>query len=103
MRNVKPCFTNIIRADDGFSVKVLRQVTRRLWIRRVTLPTAAVIGALLALKPLTGLASAIATIASFVPPELVNSTTTAIPQLQTIVLGAMLLAACLLGARTLAD
>lgn len=102
-RLLESMFESVPVADDGFSVKVLRQVTRRSWIRRVTLPTAAVIGGLLALKPLTGLASAIATIASFVPPELVNSTTTAIPQLQTIVLGAMLLAACLLGARTLAD
>jgi hypothetical protein len=90
-------------ADDGFSVAVVAKVKRRLWLRRLALPAAAVIGGSIAVKPLAGLVIAAKNISSLIPESLLNTTVQAIPPLQTIILGAMLLAACLLGARTLQE
>ena len=42
--------------DEGFSGTVLRRVKRRLWLRRIVLGTAAVVGGVLALGPLFELA-----------------------------------------------
>ena len=38
-------------ADEGFSNKVVSRVRRRLWIRRLSLPVAAVVGLVIALPP----------------------------------------------------
>lgn len=43
--------------DEGFSDTVLRRVRRRLWLRRVVLGTAAVVGGVLAVGPLFELAT----------------------------------------------
>lgn len=43
-------------ADEGFSDTVLRHIRRRLWLRRIVLWTAAVVGGVLALGPLFELA-----------------------------------------------
>ncbi len=96
-------FESVPVADDGFSIGVVRKVSRRLWLRRLTLPVAAVIGAMFAIKPLAGLVKALAGLSVLIPQDLVSTTTNMIPQAQVIVLGAMLLAACLLGLRTLVD
>ena len=42
--------------DDGFSSSVLRRIRRRVWLRRAVLGTAAMVGGLLALGPLSELA-----------------------------------------------
>ena len=42
--------------DEGFSDIVLRRIRRRLWVRRVVLGTAVVVGGVLALGPVTELA-----------------------------------------------
>lgn len=46
-------------ADDGFSQEIVKRIRRRLWIERLTLPTAVVVGAALALRPLTELVRAL--------------------------------------------
>ena len=38
-------------ADDGFSRRVIARVRRRQWVRRLALPVAAALGALVAAKP----------------------------------------------------
>jgi hypothetical protein len=90
-------------ADDGFSIKIVRKVNRRLWMRRLTLPTAAVIGGAIAFKPLTGLVSVLSGLSTMIPTELVSGAASSIPQLQTIVLGAVLLGVGLLSMRLLED
>ncbi len=102
-RLLESMFESVPVADDGFSAKVVRKVSRRLWLRRLTLPVAAAIGAMFAVKPLAGLVKALAGLTVLIPQDLVSTTTNMIPQAQVIVLGAMLLAACLLGLRTLVD
>ena len=102
-RLLESLFESAPLADDGFSAKVVKKVSRRLWIRRVTLPTAGAIGAAFAIKPLAGLVSALSSIASLVPQDLVSATTGALPQMQMVVMGAVLLAVCLLATRALSD
>ena len=90
-------------ADDGFSAKIVSKVRRRLWLRRLALPVAALIGGAIAIQPLSTLVTVLAGLATLLPHELVTATTEYIPRGQTIVLGAMLLGVCLLGLRSLED
>ena len=90
-------------ADDGFSARIVRKINRQIWIRRLTLPLAAVIGGAIAFKPLTGLVSAIANFWVLVPDEIVSGATSSIPQFQTMAMGAILLAVGLIGVRLLED
>ena len=88
-------------ADDGFSVEIVRKVNRKLWFRRLTLPVAAVVGGAIAFKPLTGLVTTLANLSSLIPQDLVSGATSSIPQFQTIVMGAILLAVGLVSIRLL--
>ena len=90
-------------ADAGFSEQVVRKVRRGLWLRRLVLPIAIAIGGLFAIKPLSGLVALAAKIPSIVPSEIVTGTADAMPQMSTLVMGGLLLAACLFGARLLED
>ena len=62
---------------------------------------------MIAIKPLAGLVTTVANVStsmpSLVPEEVVQVTSGLIPQAPLIVLGAMLLAACMLGLRALEE
>ncbi len=90
-------------ADNGFSARVAGRVRRRLWLRRLALPVATLIGGAVAVKPLTTLVTLIAGLSTLLPRELFEVIVDFIPQAQTVVLGALLLAVCLLGMRSLED
>ena len=93
-------------ADDGFSAMVLSRVRRRMWIRRLSLPTALVIGGLVAAKPLMQLAGLVPKIVGIVPQGLVSSIDLPLDALfqgPTFILGIMLLAAMLMVGRILED
>ncbi len=107
-RLLESMFESAPIADDGFSVAVVRRVRRRLWLRRLAVPLATLIGGAIAIKPLTGFVVAIAKLFVLMPPELISSARALVPelpitQLPTVVLGAMLLAAILLGLRSLEE
>ena len=89
--------------DNGFSSRITRKLQRRLWVRRLTLPVAAIIGGAIAFKPLAGLVSLLTSLSALVPEDLVSATAGSIPQFQVVALGAILLIACLLGVRFLED
>ncbi len=94
-------------ADDGFSGKVVKRVRRRLWLQRLALPVAGIVGGAVAIKPLADLVTVMTnlsfSVTSVVPEELVTATAGLIPQAPFVVLGAMLLAACMLGLRAIED
>ena len=90
-------------ADDGFSAVIVGKIKRRLWFRRLTLPVAAAIGGVIAFKPLAALVSTLANFSSLIPEDLVSGAASSIPQFQTIVLGAILLAVGLISMRMLED
>ena len=88
-------------ADDGFSLRVVHKIRRRIWLRRLTLPVATVIGALVSFKPLSELFTTVAGLVQLVPQDVVDLSAIVVPQLHMFVLGAMLLASCMLGMRML--
>ena len=90
-------------ADNGFSVRVVRKVRRRIWLRRLTLPVASLIGALIAFKPLTQLVTLIAGLVQVIPQDVLDASSIVVPQLPMLVLGAMLLATCMIGLRMIDD
>jgi hypothetical protein len=102
-RFLESMFASTPIADDGFSTTVVRKVRRGLWLQRLAVPVAALVGGAIAFKPLAGLITAVVSLSSLLPQEILSATSTLIPQAQTIVLGAMLLVACLLGLRALED
>jgi len=100
-------------ADDGFSRRVVTQIRRRLWIKRLALPVAMLIGGVIAVKPAAQLVTAASKLLTVVPQGMLDVPTDWIPQMQSVafgatlvqmvVLGAMLLAAGLLGTRMLVE
>jgi len=102
-RLLESMFASAPIADDGFSAMIEKKVRRRLWLRRMILPVAALIGALVSYKPIAGLVTAVASLTSMLPQELLSAPQELVPQLPMIVLGGMLLATCLVGLRALED
>ena len=92
--------------DDGFSVKVISRVRRRMWVQRFSLPTAMVIGAIFAAKPLVKFAEFIPKIMDVIPQgigKLIDLPMGSMPQTSTLVFGAMLLAGILMLSNMLED
>ena len=102
-RMLEQMFASPPIADDGFSVSVVRKVRRGIWVRRLTLPIATLIGAAISFKPLTSLVTTLAGFAQLIPQDLLDVSATIIPQAPTLVLGGLLLAVCMAGLRALED
>lgn len=102
-RLLESMFASPPLVDNGFSVRVVRKLNRRLWLRRLTLPTATIIGGAIAFKPLAGLFAALSSLSSLIPTDTISMATSSIPQFQTVVLGAILLAVGLVSARMLEE
>ena len=91
-------------ADNGFSERVVHKVRRRLWLRRVTMPVATVIGLLVSIKPLSQLVTAMAGLTQLLPMDKLGGTADQVlAQLPIVVLGGMLIGACMLGLRLIED
>ncbi len=92
--------------DDGFSARIVSRVRRRMWVRRLSLPTAFVISAIIAAKPLMQLAALVPKLVGIVPQSLVSVFDLQLGgmfQGSTIILGIMLLAASLMIGRMLEE
>ena len=89
--------------DDGFSERTVRRIRRQMWIRRLTLPTAVLVGGAIALKPATQLLSVIPTLLGALPQDLVAIPAVTLPQLPVVLLGGTLLAIGVLTARMLEE
>lgn len=87
--------------DDGFSEAIVRRVQRRLWLRRMVLPVAAVVGAVIAFKPLVAFVGALKDLASLIPLNAIGVSETSAPQFSLVVLAALLFTAVLLGTKIL--
>ena len=90
-------------ADDGFSEKIVRRIRRGIWIRRLTLPTAALVGGAIALKPALQILDAGTAVISALPQDLVAVPAVTVPQLPLILVGGTLLAIGVLTARMLEE
>lgn len=88
-------------ADDGFSDRITRRIRRRLWLRRLAVPVAAVIGGAIALNPLAAVVTLLIEFMRSLPFDVVATTAGWMPSLPLIGLGGMLLVVMLLGLRLL--
>ena len=112
-RMLESMFQSESIADDGFSRRVVSRIRRRLWLRRLALPAAMLVGGGIAIKPLSQLVTAASKLMTVVPQGLLEVPTSWLPQMESVVFGAslaqmvvlaaMLLAAGLLGTRLLVD
>ncbi|NIL94813.1 MAG: hypothetical protein GTO71_10360 [Woeseiaceae bacterium] len=100
-------------ADDGFSRRVVGRIRRRIWIRRLALPVAMLVGGVIALKPASQLLLAVSKLLTVVPQDVVVAPAEWLPQMQgvaisgsimqTAIYGAVLLGVGLLGAKMLTE
>jgi len=90
-RLLESMFESAPIADNGFSTQIVRRIRRKLWVRRVTLPAAVVLGGLVAFQPVVGLLKGVYQVMSSMPINLVPSLESSLPSLQLIVTGALVL------------
>jgi hypothetical protein len=94
-------------ADNGFSARIQKRIKRQLWVRRLTLPIAVLLGGAIAIKPLVGLITAMPKLFSVLPAivssNLPQIATAGLPQMSTIMLGGMLVVVVITVARVLED
>ena len=89
--------------DNGFSLKVVSEIKRRIWIRRLTLPAAFVVGAAIAVKPLSQLAVTFSKLLTLIPTDVGSLSLGNFPQISTVILGGLLLAAMMMISRMLEE
>ena len=92
--------------DDGFSVRVVSKVRHRMWVRRLSMPVAIAIGALISAKPLIQIVGALPglTTSIFGSSIKVDSLPFGdLPQLSTVLFGAALAMAMVLASRLLEE
>jgi hypothetical protein len=112
-RMLESMFSSQAIADDGFSRRVVTRIRRRLWVQRLALPVALIVGSAIALKPALQLMQVAPRLLAIVPQRVLDVPASWLPLLdsstfgtsftQIIVLGAMLLAAAFLGIRLLEE
>lgn len=86
--------------DDGFSDRVTSRIRRQIWVQRLALPIAFVVGAAIAARPLVQLVESVSGLLKFIPQTVAGNMATLsiaeLPQLQVIVLGSTVLLAALM-------
>ncbi len=102
-RLLESMFASDTIADDGFSDQIVRRVRRKLFVRRLTLPLAALIGGAFAFKPLTALVGTLYLVLQQLPGDVVGSAANSLPSMQFIVTGGLILFAAILSMNMLED
>lgn len=82
-------------ADAGFSQHIVRRVRARIWLQRLIMPAALLLGGTLAYRPLVDLLGAISALADYIPVNLTELSATAAPPMSTVVTVAALVIAVL--------
>jgi hypothetical protein len=91
--------------DDGFSISIMKRVRRQMWVQRLSLPVAMVLGLAIAAKPLLQLVSALPNLMTMVPASVGSNVSVqgllpgvsaaSLPSLSTVIVGLTLLGAIL--------
>ena len=104
-------------ADEGFSARVVTRIRIHLWVRRLALPAAMLIGGAIAVEPALQLLTAASNLLTIVPTGIFELPAKMfdvpvgifdvpkawLPQIQLVVIGAMLLVAGFFGMRMLEE
>lgn len=78
-------------ADDGFSKRVVRRIRRQMWIRRLALPIAMLVGAAIAVKPALQLMSIGSQVFGSVATDSMLPVSSLAAQLPALIVGGMVL------------
>ncbi len=93
--------------DDGFSSKVVSRVRRRIWIQRLSLPIAFIVGGVIAVKPLSQLVVAVSKLRAFIPQDIKSNIDSipfeSLPPVSSILIAAFLVMAFLLAGKLLQE
>ena len=93
-------------ADDGFTVRVVSRVRRHIWVRRLSLPAAIAVGALVGLKPLLQVAGAVPQLIGLIPVDMLKLDALPVgglPQASTLLIGASIVMAIMMAGRLLEE
>lgn len=82
-RALEALFASAPIDDDGFSARIVSRVRRRVWVRRLALPTAAILGGAIALKPVVAVVTGLTQLAGVLPVRFTDALAIDIPQLST--------------------
>jgi len=100
-------FASDVIADDGFSTRVEKRIRRHLWVRRLALPVALVIGGSIAVKPLANLLTALFRFVSVLPDNVSSNfgvvSSIDLPQMSTFMMGGALVLVGVMIMRMLED
>jgi hypothetical protein len=93
-------FESAAIADNGFSDRVMSRIRRQIWVQRLALPIAFVVGAAVAARPLMQLVEAVSGLLKFIPQTVAGNMGTLsiaeLPQLPLMILGSTVLLAALM-------
>ncbi len=94
-------------ADDGFSARIEKRIRRQLWVSRLALPIAVIVGGAIALKPLVAILTVVFRFAAILPGDVSSNlgslSSGSLPQLSTVIFGGMLALAFVMISRMLED
>ena len=102
-RLLESMFDSAPIADNGFSGQIVKRIRRKLWIRRVTLPLAVLLGLLVAFRPMAAVVKGVYDLLLSMPGDLVPSLAGTLPSLQLIVTGALILVVAMFSLSMLED
>ncbi len=89
--------------DNGFRAGVMTRLNRRVWIRRLVLPAALLIGAVIAVKPMSQLVVTFSKLLTVIPADFGGPSIDIVPQATTVFLGGLLLVAIVMITKILED
>ncbi len=100
-------FASASVADDGFSARIEKRIRRQLWVSRLALPIAVIVGGAIAVKPLLAILTVLFRFADTLPSGISSNlgslSSDSLPQLSTAILGGMLALAFVMISRMLED
>ena len=102
-RLLESMFESTPIADNEFSGQIVRRIRRKLWIRRITLPVAVLVGGLVAFQPMAALVKGVYQLLSSMPGDVLPSVLGSLPSLQLIVTGALILFVAMFSLNMLED
>ena len=91
-RILESLFQSDVIADDGFSDQVLKRMRRQLWVRRLALPIAMLVGAAVAVRPALELVAVGSRLFGSLADAAVVPGTAVITQVPYLLVGGLILA-----------
>jgi hypothetical protein len=96
--------------DIDFSSKVMTRVRRQIWIRRLAMPVAILLGGLIAFKPASELVMTLSKVMNMLPANLTSVSmdipsipVESLPQVSTYLIGGLMILVTLIFVRVLED